>query len=216
MLLLANCIFYGMWNWKCLGLIFITVGVDYLVAFAIKKNTDKKKRKWLLTFSIVANLGLLGFFKYYDFFITSLHDLFSLMGVTTNLHTLDLILPWGISFYTFQSMSYTIDVYYEELEPVANFYDFALFVTYFPHLVAGPILRAVNFLPQVLNKRIIICRIDTERPEVLEHHGIMCKDPDELSVLFNKINQEYEVNAKCPFGNGYSYKKIIELLYTNI
>ncbi len=116
------------------------------------KRTDKKTaRKILLIISLVCNLGLLGFFKYYNFFIGSLAPLLNSFGFKTG--TLSIILPVGISFYTFQTLSYTIDVYRNKLEPCDNFFDFALFVAFFPQLVAGPIVRASVFLPQLKTKR---------------------------------------------------------------
>ena len=114
---------------------------------------EQSRRKWFLIISMVANLAILGFFKYCDFFIQSAVDLLSTLGFQPHIGTLGLILPAGISFYTFQAMSYTIDIYRRDAEPTSDFADFALFVCFFPHLVAGPIMRAHTLLPQVVNKR---------------------------------------------------------------
>ncbi len=153
LLLAASYIFYGTWNWRFLGLLLFTTALDYWIALLIKDSTDGRRRKLLLATSIAANLAVLGFFKYYNFFAVSGSEFLALLGVHAQPRLLSLILPWGISFYTFQSMSYTIDVYRGELVPASDFFDFSLFVTFFPHLVAGPIMRATKLLPQVLAPR---------------------------------------------------------------
>jgi alginate O-acetyltransferase complex protein AlgI len=134
-----------------------TAGVTlaYLCALPLLyAQPSASRRKYFLTISMVANLSILGFFKYCDFFIGSFQNLLSSLGAShLNTHTLAIILPAGISFYTFQAMSYTIDIYRGEVEPTENFGDFALFVCFFPHLVAGPIMRAHTLLPQVVQPR---------------------------------------------------------------
>ena len=159
MLLIASYVFYGYWDWRFLSLIAISTIVDYVTGLKIQeahvKNADdvERKKKFWLTVSMCSNLGILGFFKYYNFFASSFADLMISMGVTVDPLYLNIILPVGISFYTFQTMSYTIDVYRGEMQPTRQFWDFALYVSFFPQLVAGPIERARELLPRILNKR---------------------------------------------------------------
>jgi len=155
LLLVASYYFYGCWDYRFLSLIALSTTVDYFVANHIHRTEDTRQRKLLLAVSMVVNLGVLGFFKYFNFFIGSAEALFASFGYSaTHLH-LNIVLPVGISFYTFQSMSYTIDVYRRELVPAKKFTDYALFVSLFTQLVAGPIERATQLLPQVLNKRVV-------------------------------------------------------------
>ena len=154
LILIASYVFYGWWDWKFLSLIVISTLVDYYVGLYLAKEESAKKRKQLLWISMLVNLGFLGFFKYYNFFIESFATAFSFFGEEIKPHTLNIILPVGISFYTFQTMSYTIDVYRKKLSPTKNIIEFAAFVTFFPQLVAGPIERATNLLPQFQQKRI--------------------------------------------------------------
>ncbi|WP_405569755.1 MBOAT family O-acyltransferase [Winogradskyella sp. Asnod2-B02-A] len=149
----ASYVFYGWWDWRFLFLILFSTLVDYAVGIALSKNEDATKRKLLLWLSIIVNLGFLGFFKYYNFFLDNFIDAFSFLGRNIQPNTLNIILPVGISFYTFQTLSYTIDVYKRQLEPTKNFISFAAFVSFFPQLVAGPIERASNLLPQFYVKR---------------------------------------------------------------
>ncbi|MEO0042859.1 MAG: hypothetical protein RL329_2307 [Bacteroidota bacterium] len=146
--LIASYIFYGSWDWRFLGIVMFTTILDYSLAIFIEDTMDLVKRKQLVTLSVCMNLGFLGFFKYFNFFIDSFVNLLKVGGVTPNWHTLHIILPIGISFYTFQSMSYTIDVYKKEIKAERDFFRFATFVALFPQLVAGPIVRAKDFLPQ--------------------------------------------------------------------
>ncbi|GJM40175.1 MAG: O-acyltransferase [Ardenticatenaceae bacterium] len=160
LLLVASYYFYGRWDWRFLTLIAISTVVDFFVGRAIgavpvDTPVNLARRKRLLAVSMIVNLGILGFFKYFNFFATSFADLISLVGLQADFVTLNIILPVGISFYTFQTMSYTIDIYRQELEPADSFLDFAVFVSFFPQLVAGPIERAVNLLPQVARTRHI-------------------------------------------------------------
>ena len=148
-LLAASYFFYGAWDWRFLGLIFVSTLLDYVVALALAASRDPRRRRQLVSVSIVGNLGLLGVFKYADFFADSLVELAGVFGLTLSPLTLHVILPVGISFYTFQTLSYTIDVYRGRLEPCRDFFDFALFVAFFPQLVAGPIERARHLLPQM-------------------------------------------------------------------
>ena len=151
--------FYGAWDWRFLGLLLLSTGVDFGVGLGLGATEDARKRRWLLTATLVANLGLLGFFKYYNFFVGSGALFLGWLGLPVSDHTLAIILPAGISFYTFQTLSYTIDVYRRKLPPVRSLLDFALFVGFFPQLVAGPIVRAVDFLPQLETKRVF-ARVD--------------------------------------------------------
>jgi len=149
LLLVASYVFYGYWNWNLLALIFSSTVIDYGLALAIGASADPKRRKALLILSLVTNLGLLGFFKYWNFFAREASDALASLGLPGSLPVLEIILPVGISFYTFQTLSYTIDVYRGTLQPERSFARFALFVSFFPQLVAGPIVRARDFLPQI-------------------------------------------------------------------
>jgi alginate O-acetyltransferase complex protein AlgI len=152
-LLVASYVFYGAWDWRFTFLLLTSTVVDFCVGPAIYHSRDPVRRKLLLSVSVLTNLGILGFFKYYNFFVNSLADLLSTVGFDPHFATLQIVLPVGISFYTFQTMSYTIDIYRDKMEPTANFLDFALFVSYFPQLVAGPIERARVLLPQIAAPR---------------------------------------------------------------
>jgi alginate O-acetyltransferase complex protein AlgI len=155
LLLISSYIFYGWWDYRFLSLIFLSTIVDYFVGLKIHGSDDKKKKKSYLWISILFNLGLLGFFKYFNFFIDSWIDLLGAIGYEQqSTWTLNVILPVGISFYTFQTMSYSLDIYHGKLKPTKDFISFASFVSFFPQLVAGPIERASNLLPQILNYRI--------------------------------------------------------------
>ncbi|MFD1614965.1 MBOAT family O-acyltransferase [Gelatiniphilus marinus] len=159
LLLLASYFFYGWWDYRFLILIALSTIVDYFVGLSLEKESVAKKRKRLLGFSLTFNLGLLGFFKYYNFFIESWIDAWQNIGIEMHTSTLNIVLPVGISFYTFQTLSYTIDVYRKKLQPTHSFINFATFVAFFPQLVAGPIERATNLLPQFSEKR----NFNTER-----------------------------------------------------
>ncbi len=151
---IASYWFYGVWNWKFLGLIFFSTVIDFFSARFLFRYSSEFIRKTILSISIISNLGFLGFFKYYNFFIENFNETFTLLGLELHLASLQIILPVGISFYTFQTISYTFDVYRKKLEPTSDFIAFAAYVSFFPQLVAGPIERAVNFLPQFYQQRI--------------------------------------------------------------
>ena len=140
--------FYGYLFPRFLTLILISTLVDYGVGLMLEKENDEKRRKYLLIVSLLVNLGFLGYFKYCDFFIESFQAALLSIGITPSFNTLNIIMPAGISFYTFQSMSYTIDVYYKKIPVEKDFIKFATFISFFPQLVAGPIVRAKEFLPQ--------------------------------------------------------------------
>ena len=152
-ILIFSYYYYACWDWRFLLLIFISTIVDYYVGVELSRQKQLLKRKALLCTSILVNLGFLGLFKYYDFFIEQFVNSFSFFGVNIQANTLNFILPVGISFYTFQTLSYSIDVYRKKILPSHNFVAFSAFVSFFPQLVAGPIERASNLLPQFLQHR---------------------------------------------------------------
>tara|TARA_B100000809_G_scaffold249300_1_gene280407 strand:+ start:6747 stop:8195 length:1449 start_codon:yes stop_codon:yes gene_type:complete len=149
----ASYLFYGLWDWRFLSLILFSTLVDYSIGRKLRTERHASKRTILLWISIFVNLGFLAFFKYYNFFLDNFIATFSLFGTEIKANSLSIILPVGISFYTFQTLSYTIDVYKRKLKPTNDFIAFAAFVSFFPQLVAGPIERATNLLPQFYKKR---------------------------------------------------------------
>jgi alginate O-acetyltransferase complex protein AlgI len=153
LLLMASYIFYACWDWRFLGLIFLVSVVDYLCGARIDNTTSPAHKKRWLTLSIAVNLGILGFFKYFNFFVETLVSLAQTVGWSASSSTLNILLPIGISFYVFRSMSYSLDIYRGALQPTRSFIDYALFVSFFPHLAAGPITRANEFLFQLEQKR---------------------------------------------------------------
>ena len=153
-LLLSSYYFYSCWDWRFLSLIIFSTIVDYCVGFGLKNESHSISiRKLLLWISICVNIGLLVFFKYCNFFIEQFTAAFTLFGTSFEGSAISIILPVGISFYTFQTLSYTIDVYRRKIEPTTNVLAFSAFVSFFPQLVAGPIERASNLLPQFINKK---------------------------------------------------------------
>ena len=153
LVVIASYVFYGWWDWRFLLLIVFSTLVDYTIGRQLHITESQKRRKLLLWTSILVNLGFLGFFKYYNFFVDNFVQAFSFFGQSIQPNTLNIILPVGISFYTFQTLSYTIDVYKRKLEPTKDIVAFSAFVSFFPQLVAGPIERASNLLPQFYKKR---------------------------------------------------------------
>jgi D-alanyl-lipoteichoic acid acyltransferase DltB (MBOAT superfamily) len=153
LILVASYTFYGWWDLRFLLLIMFSTLVDFLVGYGLGKAENQIKRKVLLWTSITVNIGLLGFFKYYDFFLDSFASGFNIIGQDIDIASLELVLPVGISFYTFQTLSYTIDVYKRQLEPTKDIIAFSAFVGFFPQLVAGPIERASSLLPQIKKMR---------------------------------------------------------------
>jgi D-alanyl-lipoteichoic acid acyltransferase DltB (MBOAT superfamily) len=156
-LLIASYIFYGAWDWRFLILLWLSTIVDFLIGWLIGNTDDstsgKTRRKIFLTISIAFSLSLLGFFKYFNFFTESFVNLLQMFGFQVDPVTINVILPVGISFYTFQSMTYTIGIYRKQLNPTKNLLNFSVFVAYFPQLVAGPIERAKNLIPQIEKSR---------------------------------------------------------------
>ncbi len=159
-LLLASWFFYACWDWRFLSLILVTTTVDYLVARKVATSEDERTRKHWVAFSVTVDLGILGFFKYFGFFVTEMERLLAAIGFEGWRSGLEVVLPVGVSFYTFQALSYTIDVYRGHTRPARRFLDFALYIAFFPQLVAGPIERSSHLLPQVENTRP---RLDEQR-----------------------------------------------------
>jgi alginate O-acetyltransferase complex protein AlgI len=155
LLLVASYYFYAAWDYRFLGLLVASTLVDYTCGLALGAIENRRRRRAVMWLSIGFNLTLLGFFKYFNFFADNLHAIFGALGWQLDFVTLRVLLPVGISFYTFVTMSYVIDVYRREITPTRNLLDFAVFVAYFPHLVAGPILRARKLLPQIATPRRI-------------------------------------------------------------
>ncbi len=152
-ILISSCFFYGFWDARFLILILISSLTDYILGLKIFQSEDPLRRRLYLWLSLGINLGMLGYFKYANFFIESFNDSFQLFGSSFRLNTLSVILPLGISFYTFQTLSYSIDIYKKKLVPITDITAFFSFVTFFPQLVAGPIERARHFLPQLQKSR---------------------------------------------------------------
>ena len=163
-LLLSSLVFYGWHVPVFLAILVFSAGVDYVAALALANRRDARdgSRRWILAISLGTNLGLLAFFKYANFVLGAFDDAAQVAGFRPAIPTLELMLPMGISFYTFQSMSYTIDVYRRQLQPLRNFWSFLLYISFFPQLVAGPIVRAIDFLPQMPRVRRIHLQVVNE------------------------------------------------------
>jgi alginate O-acetyltransferase complex protein AlgI len=152
-IVVVSFIFYGWWDWRFLSLLAFSSFLDFFIGIGLSKTDDKVSRRFLLLTSIIVNLGFLGFFKYYNFFAESFSEAFTFFGSKADVFTLKIILPVGISFYTFQTLSYSIDVYKRKLHPTNDVVSFLAFVSFFPQLVAGPIERATHLLPQFYKRR---------------------------------------------------------------
>ena len=152
-IVISSYLFYGLWDWRFLSLILFSTTIDYYIANKLDYYENKKIRKLLLFISIFINISFLGFFKYYNFFLDNFISTFLFFGIEIKANSLNIILPVGISFYTFQTLSYSIDIYNRKLKPTKNFIAFAAFVSFFPQLVAGPIERATHLLPLFHKKR---------------------------------------------------------------
>lgn len=155
LLLVASYVFYGSWDWRFLSLIWFSSTLDFFVAQGLHASRDLRQRRIYLAISVCINLGILFLFKYYGFFSHSLQALFASLGISVSWTTLNIVLPVGVSFYTFQTMSYVVDVYRGDLPPARRYLDYLLFVSYFPQLVAGPIERARNLLGQLSVPRTV-------------------------------------------------------------
>ncbi|MFA6129438.1 MAG: MBOAT family O-acyltransferase [Candidatus Omnitrophota bacterium] len=153
LLLVASCIFYAAWDWRFIFLIFVSITIDYFCGLRIDKSDNDKVRKYFLLLSIFVNLSILGFFKYFNFFIANFSRLINHLGFSIHPQMLNILLPLGISFYTFKTISYTIDVYTEKIKPTRSYRDYALFVSFFPLILAGPIMRAGDLLRQIASPR---------------------------------------------------------------
>ncbi|WP_372369588.1 MBOAT family protein [Candidatus Uabimicrobium sp. HlEnr_7] len=186
LLLISSYIFYGWWDYRFLGIIVLSTAVDFYCAKALVKTTTNRKR--YLWISILFNMGTLAFFKYYNFFCASLQELLHSIGIEPYFLHLEIVLPVGISFYTFQTMSYTIDVYNNKLKPSDNIVNFAVFVAYFPQLVAGPIERATRLLPQICSPRSINQEMITTGTKLIIW-GFFKKIviADNMAILVNQI-----------------------------
>jgi alginate O-acetyltransferase complex protein AlgI len=165
-LLVTSYVFYGYWDYRFVGLIVLCTLFDFAVGLLLARTEGARPRRALIAASLCMNLGLLGFFKYYGFFVSSAVDLLTSLGFHASVPVLKVLLPAGISFFTFQTMSYTIDVYRRQLEPQRNLLDFAVFVAFFPQLVSGPIVRATQFLPQLTVPRVL-ANVNVRRALVL-------------------------------------------------
>jgi len=152
LLLVASYVFYGWWDWRFLSLIVVSTAVDFFVGLRLGSTRIEPRRKLLLITSVVVNLGILGVFKYAEFFTESFGSVLDAMGFESDFAVIHVILPVGISFYTFQTMSYSFDVFRRRLSPTTNLIDFATYVAFFPQLVAGPIERASHLMPQIVNR----------------------------------------------------------------
>ena len=153
LILLASYVFYGWWNWHFLGLLFLSTLIDYSFGFWVASD-NRRKRKLFLWLSIFNNLLVLGIFKYYNFFTLEAQHLLDAIGLHFSPYLLKVVMPVGISFYTFHGMSYVLDIYRGNFKPVKSYVDYAVFVSFFPLLIAGPIERATHLLPQVQKKRV--------------------------------------------------------------
>jgi len=153
LIVVASYVFYGWWDWRFLSLMAFSSLLDFTIGWMLAEEQDERKRKILLYASVLINLGLLGFFKYFNFFIDNFVSAFTLLGMPLQPTSLKILLPVGISFYTFQTLSYSIDVYRRQLQPTKDLVAFTAFVSFFPQLVAGPIERASNLLPQFYTPR---------------------------------------------------------------
>ena len=223
-IVLVSYFFYACWDWRFLGLIFLSSLVDYTIGLQFNKPLSQKYKKYLLGFSVLFNLGLLFTFKYFNFFIDTFTSVFSFFGTQMQPTSISIILPVGISFYTFQTLSYTIDLYKEKITPTKNIVAFFAFVSFFPQLVAGPIERASRLLPQFANP-ISIATV-TYSNTVYTHQGWFTEDHryfilgdeiDEINLGFNtrsivfdfqdldnpELHFEYEGPTAATDHNGY-------------
>lgn len=187
-LIVASYIFYGYWDWRFSFLLFTSTVVDFLVGQNLQVFINQKHRKLLLFLSVAVNLGILWFFKYFNFFIDSAASVLSAIGFEPHMYVLRLILPIGISFYTFKTMTYTIDIYRKKMMPTTNFIDYALFTSFFPQILAGPIERASNLLPQIaVSRRITREKVLTGLNLILLGYFKKVAIADTLAPIVGKI-----------------------------
>jgi alginate O-acetyltransferase complex protein AlgI len=190
-LLAASYFFYGWWDWRFLLVMIASTAMDYWIAGAISTSTEPRKRRSLLVVSLVINFSILGFFKYFNFFVDSAEKFAAVLGMHSIPHALfSIILPPAISFYTFQEVAYIVDVYYGRVAAATSFVDYGLFISFFPHLIAGPIQRPSHLLPQVQRPRVV--------DQARIYDGVMLI----LSGLFRKcvIADSCGVLANAAFG----------------
>ena len=154
-LLAASYLFYGWWDYRFLLLMICSTTIDFFIARAIGRSENPSVRRWLLITSLIINFGILGVFKYFNFFVDSSSHVFTAIGLNISRHFLRILLPPGISFYTFQEVAYIVDVYKRKLPASESFIDYALFISLFPHLIAGPIQRPNHLLPQVQKRTYV-------------------------------------------------------------
>jgi alginate O-acetyltransferase complex protein AlgI len=173
-LLLCSYLFYAWWDWRFLGLILLVTVLNYAAALRIVATTDPRTRKRWIRASLVGSLSVLGAFKYFDFFVASATEMLRTLGLGAEFPVLQIVLPVGISFFTFQALSYSLDIYRGKLRETRHFFDFALYIAFFPQLVAGPIVRARDFLPQLERLRRF-ADIDVRRYLVLFAVGFFKK-----------------------------------------
>ena len=189
LLLVASYFFYGWWDWRFLSLILLSTTIDFISGRIIGNAAPRQRRRRIaLCISVTTDLTILGFFKYFNFFAENLAAGLQQLGITTSIHHLQIILPVGISFYTFQAMSYTLDIYRGQLRPARSFLDFATFVAFFPQLVAGPIERAAHLLPQIQNPRTVT-RAGIESGAWLIAWGLFkkCVIADNLAIMVDGV-----------------------------
>ncbi|MFH0754399.1 MAG: MBOAT family O-acyltransferase [Candidatus Omnitrophota bacterium] len=155
-LIVASCAFYAAWNWKFLLLMFVSISTDFFCSNYIARTDDPLKKRFWLWLSIGVNLAILGFFKYFNFFAGQVQGVLQAFHFLPDSFSmaLNIVLPVGVSFYTFEAISYVVDVYRGQIRPAQRYWDYVLFVIYFPHLIAGPIMRAKDFLPQIVAPRV--------------------------------------------------------------
>ena len=206
LILIASYVFYGWWDWRFLSLILFSTIIDYIIGNKLDRTEKNTQRKTLLWISLTVNLGMLGFFKYYNFFVDSWVDAWAELGITMHRSSLQIILPVGISFYTFQTLSYTIDVYRKKLTPTKDFIAFASFVSFFPQLVAGPIERATNLLPQFYKSRKFDYNLAVSGMKLILW-GLVKKVviADSCAILVNKIFADYQNESGLALTMGAIY-----------
>lgn len=192
LLLVASYVFYGWWSWKFLLLLMLSTSLDFFYGFSVA-SVDKRKARLYLLLSVINNLGILAVFKYYNFFIAETHQFLEMMGLNASPLVLEIALPVGISFYTFHGMSYVFDIYRGIQKPVRNVVDYAVFVGFFPLLVAGPIERANHLLPQIQKSRIFNISQANEGVKLILW-GLFKKVviADSLAVIVNSIFENYQ------------------------
>ena len=185
-MLVASCVFYAWWDWRFLGLLATVTVMDFYISRSLVGTEEPKKRKYLLYLSLLVNLGSLGFFKYFNFFLGTMNALTKVLGWQMGM--LNIILPLGISFYTFETLSYIIDVYHGVVLPAKSLLDYAVFMTFFPRIVAGPIIRAKRFLPQ-LERGIQILPSNLVEGLQLFLRGLLKKlvIADNVAIMVNQI-----------------------------